>query len=473
MAQDIVKALTPVAGKFEKHDEHFESDRFVVTSAVGHLLEIQAPEEFDVKRGKWSFAHLPVIPPYFDLKPVDRTKTRLAAVVRQAKRPDVDRARQRVRRGARGRADLPPHRAVRGRQEAAEQASPAAVAAVDDAAGDPRRVRRAAQRRADARAGRRRAVPLRGRLARRHQRHASDDGLQLARRRFLPHDGRARADADARHRRRARGDRSASSSAATYWEIHATFLAEAGEYPGKWFDPKWKKSDEDAELKADRVWSLRDAQAIADAVRGKAATVTEESKPTTQASPAAVRSDVAAARGERPVRLLGEDDALDRAEPLRAPQGADLPAHRFARAAGGLSARSCGRPSRCWRRAAWRTCASTPARPSTATTSSRPSASSTTQRSAITSRSFRRSRRRTACRKPSRSSTTSSRGASWRSSFPRRNTWSRRASRVAESHSFKSEGKVLVEPGWLAIYGKEAQDERLEGRAEPGAGEAR
>ena len=89
MAQDIVKALTPVAGKFEKHDEHFESERFVVTSAVGHLLEIQAPEEFDVKRGKWSFAHLPVIPPYFDLKPVDRTKARLAAVVRQAKRPDV------------------------------------------------------------------------------------------------------------------------------------------------------------------------------------------------------------------------------------------------------------------------------------------------------------------------------------------------------------------------------------------------
>ena len=28
-----------------------------------------------------------------------------------------------------------------------------------------------------------------------------------------------------------------------YWEIHASFLAEAGEYPGKWFDPKWKKTD--------------------------------------------------------------------------------------------------------------------------------------------------------------------------------------------------------------------------------------
>ncbi|MES2784362.1 MAG: DNA topoisomerase III, partial [Pseudomonadota bacterium] len=70
-----------------------------------------------------------------------------------------------------------------------------------------------------------------------------------------------------------------------YWEVHASFLAEGGEYPGKWFDPKWKKDAEDAELRADRVWSEKEARAIADAVRGKAATVTEESKPTTQASP--------------------------------------------------------------------------------------------------------------------------------------------------------------------------------------------
>ena len=71
VAQDIVRALTPSTGKFEKFDDHFENDRYVVTSAVGHLVEIQAPEQFDVKRGKWSFANLPVIPPFFDLKPVE------------------------------------------------------------------------------------------------------------------------------------------------------------------------------------------------------------------------------------------------------------------------------------------------------------------------------------------------------------------------------------------------------------------
>ena len=89
VAQDIVRALTPVAGKFDKHEDHFENDQYVVTSAVGHLVEIQAPEQYDVKRGKWSFAHLPVIPPHFDLKPVDKTKSRLSAVVKQAKRKDV------------------------------------------------------------------------------------------------------------------------------------------------------------------------------------------------------------------------------------------------------------------------------------------------------------------------------------------------------------------------------------------------
>ena len=76
-----------------------------------------------------------------------------------------------------------------------------------------------------------------------------------------------------------------------YWEVHGSFLAEAGEYPGKWFDPDWKKPPPgpdgvpDPEQRADRVWNEREAREIADAARGKPATVTEESKPTTQASP--------------------------------------------------------------------------------------------------------------------------------------------------------------------------------------------
>ena len=38
VAQDIVRALTPSAGKFDKHDEYFENDTYVVTSAVASGL---------------------------------------------------------------------------------------------------------------------------------------------------------------------------------------------------------------------------------------------------------------------------------------------------------------------------------------------------------------------------------------------------------------------------------------------------
>ena len=49
VAADIARAL----GGFTKHDEYFESENFVLSSAVGHLLELACPEEYEVKRGKW------------------------------------------------------------------------------------------------------------------------------------------------------------------------------------------------------------------------------------------------------------------------------------------------------------------------------------------------------------------------------------------------------------------------------------
>src|SRR5690242_11981593 len=85
VAGDIAKAL----GGFTKHDEYFESDDYVLSSAVGHLLEISVPEEYDVKRGKWSFANLPVIPPYFALSPIAKTETRLKVLTKLIKRKDV------------------------------------------------------------------------------------------------------------------------------------------------------------------------------------------------------------------------------------------------------------------------------------------------------------------------------------------------------------------------------------------------
>ncbi|HEX6793450.1 MAG TPA: DNA topoisomerase, partial [Casimicrobiaceae bacterium] len=73
-----------------------------------------------------------------------------------------------------------------------------------------------------------------------------------------------------------------------YWELQATFRAEAGEYTGRWFDEHFRKRDgaaDDPDLRAERVWDEAFAQAIADACVGKAGVVSEEAKPTTQVSP--------------------------------------------------------------------------------------------------------------------------------------------------------------------------------------------
>src|SRR5437762_709834 len=85
VAADIARAL----GGFTRHADHFESERYVVSSAVGHLLEIGMPEDEEVKRGKWTFAHLPAIPSRFELKPIEKNASRLTTLLRLIKRKDV------------------------------------------------------------------------------------------------------------------------------------------------------------------------------------------------------------------------------------------------------------------------------------------------------------------------------------------------------------------------------------------------
>ena len=285
VAQDIVRALTPTAGKFDKHDEYFESDEWIITSAVGHLVEIQAPEEFDVKRGKWSFANLPVIPPYFDLKPMDKTKTRLNAIVKLTKRKDVVALVNACDAGREGELIF---RLIQQYAKSKhpikrlwlQSMTPAAIR--DGFAG----LRSDAQMLPLADAARCRSeadwlVGINGTRAMTAF-NSRDGGF------FLTTVGRVQTPTLSVVVEREEKIRKFVSR--DYWEIHALFSAEAGEYPGKFFDPKWKRPpsvegvEPDAELRSDRLWSEREARAIADAVRGQLATVTEESKPTTQAA---------------------------------------------------------------------------------------------------------------------------------------------------------------------------------------------
>lgn len=291
VAQDIVRALTPSAGKFDKHDEYFESDTYLVTSAVGHLLEIKAPEEFDVKRGKWSFAHLPVIPPHFDLNPIDKSKGRLSAILKLVKRKDVSELINACDAGREGELIF---RLIQQHSKSKHPVKRLWLQSMTPAAiRDGFEHLRSDQQMlplADAARCRSEADWLVGINGTRAMTafNSRDGGF------FLTTVGRVQTptlsimvEREEKIRKHVTRD---------YWEIKASFAAQAGEYEGKWFDPRWKKSAVmaqaaadgsalDAEQRADRLWNERDAQAIAQAVRGQPASVTEEARPSTQSAP--------------------------------------------------------------------------------------------------------------------------------------------------------------------------------------------
>ena len=284
VAQDIVRALTPVAGKFEKGADHFENAQYVVTSAVGHLVEIKAPDEYEVKRGKWSFAHLPVVPPHFDLAPIDKGKSRLAAVVKQVKRKDVERIINACDAGREGElifrlivqyawGDKPCPKPIQ--RLWLQSMTPQAIREGFE------QLRSDAQMQGLADAARSRSeadwlVGINGTRAMTAF-NSRDGGF------FLTTVGRVQTptlsivvEREEKIRRHVPRD---------YWELRASFDAEAGLYEGKWFDPAWKKDPQDAELRADRLWDAARAEAIASACRGQPAQVSEESKPSSQSSP--------------------------------------------------------------------------------------------------------------------------------------------------------------------------------------------
>jgi DNA topoisomerase III len=290
VAQDIVRALTPSAGKFEKHAEYFESEHHIVTSAVGHLLEIKAPEAFEVKRGKWSFAHLPVIPPHFDLNPIDKSKARLSAIVKLVKRKDVSALINACDAGREGELIF---RLIQQHSKSKhpvkrlwlQSMTPAAI------------VEGFANLRSDkellglAEAARSRSeadwlVGINGTRAMTAF-NSRDGGF------FLTTVGRVQTPTLSIMVEREEKIR--KHVARPYWEIKATFAAQAGPYDGKWFDPKWKKNQGgegappgvalDPEQRADRLWDAKSAQTIADAVRGQPASVSEEAKPSSQSAP--------------------------------------------------------------------------------------------------------------------------------------------------------------------------------------------
>ena len=275
VAADIARAL----GGFVRKGDYFESDDYVLSSAVGHLLELVLPEEYDVKKGKWSFARLPVIPPHFDLAPIDRSKERLNLLLRLIKRKDVAGLVNACDAGREGelifrylvqhaRAKKPIERlwlqsmtqqSIRdgfSKLRADKELLPLADAAKSRSEADW-------------------LVGINGTRAMTAF-NSKEGGF------YLTTVGRVQTPTLAILVERE--DKIRAFTPRDYWEVHARFGAKAGEYGGRWFDTAFKR-DDDGERKPERVWDAAQAAAVVAACRGKKGVAAEETKPATQLSP--------------------------------------------------------------------------------------------------------------------------------------------------------------------------------------------
>jgi DNA topoisomerase-3 len=275
VALDISRAL----GGFTREGDYFENEHFVLSSSVGHLLSLIAPN--DPVKGKWSFNHLPVIPPQFEINPSDKKAgERLKMLVKLIKRKDVSALINACDAGREGELIF------RYIQQYAGQNKPVQRLWLQSMTQDVIReafknlrsdelmkpLEAAARSRAEADW----LVGINGTRAMTAF-NSKDGGF------FKTPVGRVQtptltivAEREEKIRKFEPRD---------YWEVRATFIAAAGLYEGRWFDPAFSKSPTDPEQKESRLWIEAAAKSVVAACREQPGTVTEESKPKTETSP--------------------------------------------------------------------------------------------------------------------------------------------------------------------------------------------
>ena len=275
VANDIARAL----GGFHKEGDHFESDKYVVSSALGHLVELALPTELDVKRGKWSFANLPIIPEEFHLKPIEKTKARFNMLKKLMKREDVDLLINACDAGREGELIFRYLIKLAGVKKPVQRLWLQSMTAdsIRDAFNHLRTdeemvpLSKAAVCRSESDW----LVGINGTRAMTAFNNRTG-GFQLTPvgRVQTPTLGILAEREDKIHHFKAR----------SYYEVFGDFEVTAGTYRGRWFREDFDKNgDEDA--RAERLWDQAQADEIKNRCVGKTGVASEEKKPTSQAPP--------------------------------------------------------------------------------------------------------------------------------------------------------------------------------------------
>lgn len=276
VASDIAKAL----GGLTREKDYFEGERYVVSSAVGHLLELTVPEKYDVKRGKWTFAHLPMLPPVFDLKPIKKSEDRLKLLKRLLKRSDITTVINACDAGREGelifRYIIQASKCKKTIKRLWLQSmTPAAIREAFEHLRTDEEMRHLA----DAARSRSEADWLVGINGTRAMTafNSKDGGF------FLTTVGRVQTPTLAIVVEREEKINAFVSQ--KYWEVHAQIQAKSGQYEAVWFDPKFKKDEDRPHEKAERIWQEDYARALCEKINQQTGIVRDTAKRTTQLSP--------------------------------------------------------------------------------------------------------------------------------------------------------------------------------------------
>ena len=276
VAGDLARAL----GKFKKEKGYYEGDTMVISHTVGHLLEIQEPDSFKVVRGKWSLENLPVLPTHFDLIPREKAQDQLRILKKLLARKDVSEVINACDAGREGELifryvaqhfkNEKPVKRLWLQSMTADAIRQGFASLRDDAEMIPLGEAATCRSESDW------LVGINGSRAMTAFYKELLGGFQVT------PVGRVQTPTLAILVEREEKIR--NFKARPYFEIHGTFAVAAGTYPGKWFDEDFKKSD-DEDAKSERLWDRAKADEIQDKCQGKTGTVHEERKPTTQAPP--------------------------------------------------------------------------------------------------------------------------------------------------------------------------------------------
>jgi DNA topoisomerase-3 len=280
VAADIAKAIGGFKKLADGKESYFESDVYVLSSAVGHLVELCLPNELDKKKGKWSFANLPIIPEEFSLKPIERTETRLRLLKKLMKRADVDRLINACDAGREGELIFRYIVKLAGCKKPIERLwlQSMTPASIRDGFSHlrPGLELESLASAAVCRSESDWLVGINGTRALTAF-NSRNGGFQLT------PVGRVQTPTLAIVVERDLKIKSFVPKG--YWEVHGIFGAKAGSYPGRWFKQDFARNEADPDAKAERLWTEAEARAIEDKCRGKQGIVTEEKKPATQLSP--------------------------------------------------------------------------------------------------------------------------------------------------------------------------------------------